>query len=113
MWANLAEMKILILVGVVAAGIFFLFQADFMQDQVDCPHCLGTGRVLPAERICGSQNERVTQAPLDKLYPVCRSSQDCPVCEGKGMMGKSNAEGVQAGLYVLPNLVGLDSAVFE
>lgn len=103
----------LILVGAVAVGIFFLFQADFMQDQVDCPHCLGTGRVLPTERICGSKNERVTQARLHKLYSLCRSSRSCPVCEGKAMMTKSKAEGVKAGLYVLPNLVGSDSAVFE
>ena len=106
-------MKLIILGLIVAGAILFLFGQDFMKKQVDCPRCLGTGRILPTEQICGSQNERLFLPPLSKKYTLCRSSHKCSACEGKGLMPEDKAKNTSAGLYVLTDVAGIDSAVFE
>ena len=105
-------MKLLIIGGgLVAVAVFFLMKTGFMESKVDCPNCQGTGRVLPSEEICGGRTERTRLGPMTKLYALCYSSSSCEFCDGKGQVAEDKAEEIPDGLYVMPNIIGEDSAV--
>lgn len=107
-------MRALVLIlALVAAGAYGYrrYGPAIFDDKAGCPYCFKTGRVLPAEDVCGPISTRGWLKDETHQHESCFTSSGCRYCGGKGWVEKGREKSIPRGKYVLEDTLDRKAAV--